>query len=362
MNINITGAVATAAITVIIARVLFPLFIRWSPALRLVDAPNDRKLHRKPIPAIGGLVIGLSVILTTIISPVMLNIVTEYSPLIIAMLVLLVIGVLDDRLNISPYLRLAIQFGCAVLVAYNDIRLYSLHGLLGIYILPVWAQYSLTILIMVGVTNAFNLIDGIDGLAGSMALFNVLALSIMSSMVGLTGWNYILFSFSAALLVFLKYNAKQARIFMGDGGSLVFGFFLAAMGILLIRKAEAGFASYGPWFIISLTGMCMIAVVDTLRVFYSRIRKGRSPFSADKSHLHHWLIRNHLPHLQATRMIITLHVLMVLFSIGALYLMPISWVLVLQVIAVVAFTSIIQINTNFHRWYRFIKRSETHYS
>jgi UDP-GlcNAc:undecaprenyl-phosphate GlcNAc-1-phosphate transferase len=167
---------------------LVPLLIRLSPLLGLGDRPNNRKVHRQLIPAIGGLTIVLAVSATALVYTPLQALLRQYAPFSTVLLVLSVTGVVDDRLNIPAPLRLLIQLGCAFVVAHCGIRLSSLHGVFGITELPLIVQYGLTVMILTGMANAFNLIDGIDGLAGSLALANCGLFSVLAVVVGRQEW------------------------------------------------------------------------------------------------------------------------------------------------------------------------------
>jgi UDP-GlcNAc:undecaprenyl-phosphate/decaprenyl-phosphate GlcNAc-1-phosphate transferase len=346
---------ATAAVSAII---FYPLFIKWSPGLGLVDKPNERKLHIKPVPAIGGMVIVLSLMIAVIFSTPLQQLIINHWALSVSIVVLAATGIIDDRLSLSPGLRFGVQIACALLIAHHGIRLYSFHGLFGIQILPVYVQYIFSVLIMVGITNAFNLIDGIDGLAGGISMVNISVLIFISVLTGAIEWTFLLFPLLGALIVFLKYNWRPAKVFLGDGGSLVFGFIFSALGLSLIKSSEIVNPAYTSLIVVLITACCMIPAIDTLRVFYSRIKSGKSPFSADRNHLHHWLIRHRMMHSEATGKLISLHIIMIIISGLAILTLSIPVVILFQVILVLAYTKFLQLNYYFHRWYRFIKKME----
>jgi UDP-GlcNAc:undecaprenyl-phosphate GlcNAc-1-phosphate transferase len=360
MNNSMMQSILPFGIAIISALILFPLIIRWSPVLGLVDKPNERKLHSKPIPAIGGMVVVLSLMVAIIFSAPLQSLIINHWAISISIVILAIVGILDDRLSLSPGLRFMVQIACAVLIAYQGTRLYSLHGLFGIYVLPEYVQYFLSVLIMVGVTNAFNLIDGIDGLAGGISLVNISVLVFISILTSSAEWTLLLFPLMGALMVFLKFNWKPAKVFLGDGGSLVLGFIFSALGLSLIKSSELASPSSTSLIVVLITGCCMIPAIDTLRVFYSRIKRGKSPFSADKNHLHHWLIRHRMVHSEATGKLISFHIILVVTSGLAVMTTSIPVVIVFQVLLVLGYTRFLQLNYYFHKWYRFIKKMEAY--
>ena len=340
------------------AVILFPLFIKLSPQLGLVDVPDYRKFHLHPIPAIGGFVISLCLVTAAVFSASMREFVLKHLAMNMAFIVIMLTGFFDDRLNLSVKLRLGIQVFCALVLAYEGARINSLHGLFGIYEIPGVIQYILTVIIIAGVTNAFNLMDGIDGLAGSMALVNVGVLTAISILLNNTGWLFVLLPLTVALLVFLCYNWRPARIFMGDSGSLVFGFMISALGINFIKESEPLSPALNAEVTVLVTGYCIVPVMDALRVFYGRMKKGKSPFFADRTHLHHLLIKHYLVHSKATQKLLKLHVgIIILSAIGTLFF-SLYWVIIGQIMAVFFYINFLQMMSSFYRWYRVIKKME----
>ncbi|MBO0949651.1 glycosyltransferase family 4 protein [Fibrella forsythiae] len=343
------------AIALLLCWMLLPLLIRLSPLIGLVDRPNDRKVHHQSIPAIGGLTIGLTVIGTAIIYAPLQALFWQHIPLAVALVILLATGVIDDRLNIRASLRLFIQVSCAVAVAHHGIRLTSLHGLFGINELSLVLQYGLTVLILTGMANAFNLIDGIDGLAGSLALINMVLFSTLAVFFGQRTWLALLLPVVGALLAFLKYNWRPARLFMGDGGSVVLGFLIAVLGIVFVERAYQDRSAYVPQVVALVMASCMIPVLDALRVFANRISKGQSPFLADKNHMHHWLLKHRLAHSQITVRMAGIHVTLLLLSLVISVFFSISLVVIVQVGVVFAYTGMMQLSHSFLTSYRLVK-------
>jgi UDP-N-acetylmuramyl pentapeptide phosphotransferase/UDP-N-acetylglucosamine-1-phosphate transferase len=200
-----------------------------------------------------------------------------------------------------------IQLALATLIAFSGVRINNLNGIFGVHELPVTAQYTLTILIIAGITNAFNLIDGIDGLAGGLGFMSLVIIGLFLTLSGDANIALIAFALAGGLLGFLYYNFNPARIFMGDTGSLVLGFVIAVLTVRLIQFNTAGsfkLIQHAPVFGLSLV---MIPVFDTLRVFAARIWRGRSPFDPDKTHIHHLLTNNGWSHNFAAKLICAAH-------------------------------------------------------
>lgn len=344
---------------IILMAVQLPLLIHVFTRRNWVDNPDERKKHKKAIPAIGGLALGLTLLELSLVFPSLREFWMAHHGVALPMLVLLITGAWDDQKNLSSRLRFLIQAGCAVYLVASGVSVGFLGGIFGFHELPFWFDASLTVIAVIGVTNAFNLIDGIDGLSGGMALMNLLTFALIAYLSG----NAVLFSlaltWAAMTLVFLFYNWSPAKVFMGDGGSLVFGFFFIAMGLSLRQSPEISNALPSSASLALLAALLMVPVTDTLRVFAFRISQGRSPYSADRNHLHHWIVRNRTGHTIATLRILLVHALILPFTIFLIYMeMPLFWILITQFGIVLAYTKLVQMITNFNRWYRFIRRFE----
>ncbi len=359
MNTNLLPLFFTTITAAAAAFILFPLLIKWSPYLKLVDMPDGRKKHKAPVPAIGGLLILLSLFASICFSSALQHLLLTHRAFSFFLVVLCIVGIIDDRMNVSSLLRLLVQLGCALALAHEGIRLTSMHGFLGIYAVPLVLQYAITVIIITGLVNAFNLIDGIDGLAGGMGLINLVALSVIAYFLRLTVWLYFLLPFAAALSVFLKYNWKPAKLFMGDGGSLVLGYITGSLGIFFVEKSYLLQPLYTPAIMVAITACTMLPVIDTMRLFYARIKRGRSPFSADRNHLHHLLLRHYLSHDQAAKRLLSFQGCLIVLSFVLIPFFSLSVVIISQVLIVLLYTWLVQMSSLFHRWYRFIRRMET---
>ena len=223
------------------------------------------------------------------------------------MILLFGVGIMDDLKDLAARYKLVIEAGMATLLAVSGIRITSFGGLFGITELHIIAQYVITVVTIVGITNAFNLIDGIDGLAGGLGFMSLVTLGIFLTLSKDLNHAMIAFAFAGALLGFLYFNFNPARIFMGDTGSLVLGFVIAVLCVQLMKVNALYTLPVVPNIYVFTLGIVMIPVFDTLRVFGARIWKGRSPFSADKTHIHHLVTNQGFTHGFAARMICVFH-------------------------------------------------------
>lgn len=295
IKINIEIIIAFIAATAI-SLLVIPALIKLASVTGLIDKPNERKVHSKPIPVIGGLAIGTTIVLALFVSRLFQSAVSDYAIVITSSMLLMLVGILDDKLNLRASHRLIMQMICAYAIAATGIRITTLFGILGIGELGVYGSYALTIFLICGVVNAFNLIDGIDGLAGFMSLVGFLLFGYLAWMLGNYTLLVIIAVFVGAIIGFLRYNLSKNKIFLGDGGSLLLGFILVSLGIELIGIAKSNDAVEVSDAIAIVFGVFLIPVLDSLRVYYVRMKNGFSPFRADKSHIHHLFLYFNIPH------------------------------------------------------------------
>jgi UDP-GlcNAc:undecaprenyl-phosphate GlcNAc-1-phosphate transferase len=277
----------------------------------LYDMPNARKVHRNPVPTMGGVAIVGGMMLALLLWFPFSN---ESGQIcfFFSIAVLFGLGIMDDVKDLSAKYKFIIQIGLAMLIALSGIRIQSFEGLFGINELPVATQYTLTILAIVGITNAFNLVDGIDGLAGGLGFMSLVTVGMFLTISGDSNTALVAFALAGGILAFLYFNFNPARIFMGDTGSLILGFVVA---VLCIRLLQVNFHSPTPVLQsapVFVLGIVLIPVFDTIRVFSIRIWRGKSPFEADRTHIHHLLTNAGFSHAFAVRVICFIHALILL--------------------------------------------------
>jgi UDP-N-acetylmuramyl pentapeptide phosphotransferase/UDP-N-acetylglucosamine-1-phosphate transferase len=296
----------------------------------LFDVPdNERKLHTRVVPNLGGLGIFFAYIIVAsfFIQPETFN---TWHYLASASLLLFLIGIMDDLISLSPKKKFLAQFFPSLLmVTFADVRLGNLHGLFGIYELPYIISVVFSIIGCVFVTNAFNLIDGVDGLAGSVAVLTMFTLGVCLAWMRQPSMACVGFSMMGAAAGFLRYNISPARIFMGDTGSLIIGFTTSILSILFINtyNPDSSFASalnlseeHPASILVIAFAIVSVPVLDCFRVFFRRITKGRSPFSADRTHIHHYLLDLGLTSRQTVLAIVVINAILIAVSFLTLYI------------------------------------------
>lgn len=262
-----------------------PLVISFSKKEGLVDVPNARKIHTKPISRIGGVAIWASSMLTFLC----LVFLSYYpygsllSGILLGSSLMFLLGLIDDVYNLNAKFKLFLQIAITTLVYLLGVRIDTIPFFGGIDL--GLFSYPITLLWIVGISNAVNFIDGVDGLAGSVITVNSITLAIIA--VAMTPSNPISaligFILAGSMLAFLTYNFNPARIFMGDSGALFSGFLLAAISITGVMKA-ATLAILLPFVVLA------VPIMDITYSSLRRIFKGQSPFVADSEHIHHKLL------------------------------------------------------------------------
>jgi len=281
-------------LAMVITMLGLPLFMRLAQRWLIVDQPGARKVHATPIPRIGGLAMACGVAVAAIVA---IDLQAQDRWLLVAAGVLVLFGALDDRFDMDYRIKLVGQILAVLIVVFpGGVQLHRIM-LADPLELPAWIALPLTVFFLVGVTNAINLADGLDGLAGGTTFLCLCAVALLSS-VGDPGHSTaIALAFAGAVLGFLRYNTYPASVFMGDAGSQLLGF---ASGVLSIRATQGTSTQVSAAVPVLLLA---VPILDTLSVMVQRIGEGRSPFSPDKNHIHHKLLALGFRHHEAVTVI-----------------------------------------------------------
>lgn len=300
-----------------------PTIIKISRRKNLMDEPGMRSSHIRKIPNLGGIAIFFSIgVCAPIFTYELFDI---YKFLFASLVVLLYVGVMDDIIVMRAQKKLIAQIIVStIIVIGSDVRISHLFGLFGVYEINYWVSVLLSIIVFVALINAFNLIDGIDGLAASFTI--ICAAAFGFSFYKLGEYNYPLtilcIVIIGSILAFLYYNFSNYRInkiFMGDTGSMILGFLLAFTAIsfidTFIDKHDPLIPRYhlqsAPVIAIALL---ILPIVDTLNVILIRLISGNEIFKADKNHIHHQLLNLHLTHRRSTFYIIVYYLFIVVVT------------------------------------------------
>ena len=333
-------------LAMVVTMAAIPVFARVAGQWLYVDFPGGRKVHETPIPRIGGLAIAAGVFVAAAIA---IPLRSQDLWFLAATALLVLFGALDDRLNLDYRIKLAgqlIAVGLAVFAGGVRIQSITLDDRM---MLPVWLSLPLSVVFLVGITNAINLADGLDGLAGGTTFLCLCAIALLSTFAHQWISATLAATFAGAVLGFLPFNTYPASVFMGDAGSQLLGF---AIGVLSVR------ATQNPLSLISTaTPILLLAVpiLDTLSVMVQRVAEGSSPFHGDKNHIHHKLLALGFAHHEA---VIVIYAVQALLFVMAYLLRFESDVLILAVVGGFFFVAIGSLQVAAHRGWRLRQDAE----
>lgn len=281
----------------------------------LVDNPDVRKLQRNPVPVIGGIAVFFGIVIGLCSSQVMFNSPSVFM-LISAMLIMLYVGTIDDILDLTPTIRFVIEILIVMWLMYiSRSSIDCFWGLWGVDLISKWIAVPLTIFATVGIINAINLIDGVNGLSSGYCFMTSTIFAIIFNATGNTVMTILAASAAGAIVPFFLHNVfgKRTRMFIGDGGTLVFGTMMSmfVISILSSKSPCAPYVTDGIGLIPFVLAVFSIPVFDTIRVMTMRIIRGKSPFHPDKTHLHHLFIDLGFSHTGTTFSILFLNALII---------------------------------------------------
>jgi UDP-GlcNAc:undecaprenyl-phosphate GlcNAc-1-phosphate transferase len=336
----------TLFLSLFITLALVPIFRGLALRANIVDVPNERKVHKNPMPKIGGLAMALGFII-----PILLWLPLDrfVAATLAGAAILVIEGFVDDIYILGYKPKFLAQIAAAlVVILCGGVEITRLGTLLPDgFTLPAVFSLPLTLLVIVGITNAVNLADGLDGLAGGIVLVSFLCIGIIAYKIGDNTVLIMSLAMLGALFGFLSFNTYPASVFMGDAGSQFLGFMSVVLSIKL-TQGSATLSHVLPLLIIGLP------VIDTLVVMSERIREGRSPFVADNNHFHHKLLGMGLYHTEA---VFIIYVVQSVFVLSAyLFRFHSDWFVVALYLSLMAFIIVFTHNTSLSG-FRF-KRSE----
>jgi UDP-GlcNAc:undecaprenyl-phosphate/decaprenyl-phosphate GlcNAc-1-phosphate transferase len=287
----------------------------------LATPSQERHLHSKPLPRLGGVAIfisfSLSLLIATALASYIPNLYSSLSfktalTILAPATIVFLLGIYDDLYTAGPYLKFAVQTLAAILLFAGGLRIVNIPVLFGEQRLPWFVGLPCTILWVLAITNAFNLIDGLDGLAAGSALFSTLVAFVVALLNGQSLITIMTIALAGAILGFLRYNFNPATIFLGDSGSLFIGFLLSALALAGAQKAPTIVAVAIP--VVSFG----LPILETALSILRRLISGRPVFTADREHIHHKLLQHGLTHRQV---VIVLYAVSAVFALLSLFLL-----------------------------------------
>lgn len=293
-------------LTFLLSFFFIKLILKYASKLGLSDIPNERSSHTKITPRGGGIGFGFAFFVSMILFEFSLFI--ENWLVFLAIFLVFFIGILDDHKDASPKQKILVIFLASLILYFDGVHIESLGSFFGFEIPLGYIAFPLSLIFLVGFTNALNLVDGLDGLSASISIV------ILSTFlyIGYLNQNDLMIAIClftiVSLCAFLVFNWNPASIFMGDSGSLFLGFVIAAVALMSLQYIDPVILLY----------LLSVPTIDTFVVMTRRIKKNKSPFSADKTHIHHILLNFFAKKVKRTVLFLVLT--QAIFSLGGLML------------------------------------------
>ena len=294
---------------------IHPYVLKMAKEKNIVDNPDARKLQRVPIPILGGLTVVFG-ILSGLMAVNLSGDFFDLFPVFASIIIILIVGLMDDMISLSPKVRFIVEIILVLyLISMTGWQLNDFHGLWGLEVIPNYISVPLTVFACVGIINAINLIDGVDGYSSGYSIVSCSLFGVMFYELGNIRMVALAAIVAASLLPFFLHNVfgKRSKMFIGDAGTLPLGIIFSTFVITIlsanlhieITQVNLGLIPF------TLAVLC-VPVFDTLRVMSTRIVRGKSPFSPDKTHLHHLFIELGYSHIGTTLSIIAMNLFVVL--------------------------------------------------
>ena len=295
---------------------VFPLVLKISLIKNIVDNPDARKLQRVPVPVLGGMAVVFGIIVALCVCQLLVDCSSLYV-VVLAMVFMQFIGTMDDILDISSTVRFALEILVALMIVFTcHYSLDNLHGLWGVFELSLGVSLPLTILTVVGIMNAINLIDGVDGYSSGYCVMACVVFGTFFYLVGDMPMTMLAIVCMASLIPFFFHNVfgRKSKMFIGDGGTMLMGCVMGVFVLNMLKSDSLGVDYFGSDFGLVPFSLAVLSipVFDTVRVMMMRILRGTSPFYADKTHLHHMFIELGFSHIGTTVCILTFNSLVIL--------------------------------------------------
>ena len=312
-----------------------PRVLLISRKKKLYDIPDARKVHNRPIPRLGGitffpvlimsfcLTIGIWMLMHLYGGLLLVNLlIARFILLSVGMMVLYLTGVTDDLIGVSYKAKFMVQIVCAMLFPLSGLWIHDLSGLFWLHEIPAWIGIPLTVFLVVYITNAINLIDGVDGLASGLCSISLVTWGMAAAIKAQYLFSMISFGMLGVLLPFWFYNVfgnaeKGKKIFMGDTGSLTLGYLLS---FLLVYMASLDKMGFPRGMLLMGFSTMIIPLMDIPRVMLARVREGRNPFTPDKNHIHHKLMRTGMKPFWTMITLLVVTMFLIVFTVGSVML------------------------------------------
>lgn len=338
--------IATFVASLVCGFVCIPLIIKFCKKKHLYDTTDTRKIHKDNIPRLGGISFMPSMAVACFGTILAFNMQEPYheqitislwsAAFIVSILIVYMCGLIDDILGLTPIVKFSFQLVAALILVVAGLYINDLHGFLGIHEVPFAIGAPLTIFVIVFIDNAFNLIDGIDGLAAGLSLIALAGFLVCFAIDGLPIFCLLIVGLMGVLLAFMYFNvfgkvSQSTKIFMGDSGSLTIGFCIGFLFVKLVMKDDFVHRFTTDRLLIAMT-LIAIPLLDTTRVILSRLMHHAGIFTADKNHLHHKLLRTNLSQHQSLVVILLMALVLILLNLVLLRQLHIMVIVLLDIV------------------------------
>lgn len=343
--------IAAFVVSVVCGFIIIPQIMNFCIKRKLYDIPSERKVHHNAVPRLGGIAFLPSMLLAFVVSVFVLSGVTEHGStvtvglwscmFVISLFMIYAVGIVDDVIGLSPKAKFLVQIVAASLLPISGLYVNNLYGFCGIGEIPFWVGAPLTVFVIVFIDNAMNLIDGIDGLSGGLALISLFGFLVCFAREGVWTYCVLIAGLMGVLVAYLYFNIwgkaeRNRKIFMGDSGSLTLGFVLGFLVIKFAMNNTYVMPYRNDSLLLSYT-LLIVPCFDVVRVIITRLRDGQPLFKADKRHIHHKLLRCGLTQHQA---LVCILVLALAFDVVNLAMYPavkITFIVITDIVIYTAF-------------------------
>ena len=298
-----------------VTTIVYPFVLRYARRRKIVDNPDLRKLHRQPIPVMGGVAVYAG-ILAGCLAMFFLVPRASISWSVMAITTMMLMGVWDDIKNLPALLRLVVQFGIVgAYIGFTGYYFWNFYGLFGLHEISPWIGIPLSLVAGVGTINAINMIDGVDGYSSGYGIMASACFATLFIILNQPVWSCLAVIVVSALIPFFMHNVfgVKSKMFIGDGGTMMLGVLMTIFELgALAHHRGTDMEAEGIGVVAMTLAVLCIPIFDTLRVMTARMMRGRSPFKPDKSHLHHLFIDMGFSHLGAALSILTMNFTVIL--------------------------------------------------
>ena len=342
---DIMAWVAVFLVSFLITNFLVPNILLASLRKRLIDIPNKRKVHTVTSSRLGGVSFYPSIIVSVCLTVTVgmwldtklmnANVSMQFMLTSCACFIMYIIGLFDDVVGVRYRTKFMVQGLAALLIVSSGVWINNLHGFCGVYDVPAWIGVPFSMLLLVYIMNAVNLIDGIDGLASGLSMVALIVYGFYFIEVGEMAQSLVAFASLGCLLAFFRYNVsgfhhRTLKIFMGDTGSLVVG---TILGICAVKLTQVrGHAGYENSPLLMAYSVLVVPCFDVLRVMISRRRRGKSMFLPDKSHIHHKLLALGLSSRRSLITILLISVAFITMNAVLDYFIALEWIVLVDIV------------------------------